>query len=302
VALYIVAMRSLGLPPLPSSVMMKSEVSAATIDRSFAASILQALGEIPAATFHTRGLIIWGGLVLSGIALIHPENRSKRVFFVVVAMAALGHMVAGKWDWFDRYEIYVLCFTLASVLVLWRPILSAPNAASAKHIATLAGLITVAMVYLPALILTPSAAQNIHDQQYQMHRFSTEYFPETVAVNDLGWPSYQNEAYVLDLWGLGSETARKHWAQEGLQTGWVRDLMREHNAVYAMLYPSMFEAALDPSWCKMAELTTIRISSYEGRVGFYLIDPNQEQNMRAALMAFAPTLPDTASLATFECP
>jgi hypothetical protein len=34
-----------------------------------------------------------------------------------------------------------------------------------------------------------------------VHRFAVEY-SEPVAVIDLGWVTYRNDEYVLDLWGL----------------------------------------------------------------------------------------------------
>ncbi len=300
--IYVFTVTQLGLPPLPSSVMMKSEVSASTVDASFLSGLFAALAEVPNTTFHVRGYLVWGGFIAILAALALPANRGKRVFGIVVLVAILGHMIAGKWDWFSRYEIYLMAMTLGAALVVWHPILAQPAMASIKQLVVLSVATGMGLVYLPPLVRTPAAAQNIHDQQYQMHRFATEYFPETVAVNDLGWVSFRNDNYVLDLWGLGSETARQNWANHGLEAGWVHDMVSSHNATYAMLYPGLFETALDPSWCKMAELETIQVSSFEPTVGFYLTDPTRADDMRAALSEFAATVPGSAMLNLFDCP
>ena len=78
--------------------------------------------------------------------------------------------------------------------------------------------------YLLVTTQTPAAALSIHEQQHQMHRFATRYFPHPVAVNDLGWVAYDNDQRVLDLWGLGSEAARRLTRQSGRTTDTLRQL------------------------------------------------------------------------------
>ena len=63
--------------------------------------------------------------------------------------------------------------------------------------------------YVAAALVTPFAARNIYEQQYQMGRFAREIYNRPVAVNDLGLVAYKNTNFVLDLWGLGSEEVRK---------------------------------------------------------------------------------------------
>ncbi|MDX1696293.1 MAG: hypothetical protein R3208_21185, partial [Ketobacteraceae bacterium] len=57
--------------------------------------------------------------------------------------------------------------------------------------------------YVVNLVTVPIASNNIYQQQYQMHRFAVEYYNKPLAVNDLGYVSYNNDNYVLDLWGAG---------------------------------------------------------------------------------------------------
>ena len=73
-----------------------------------------------------------------------------------------------------------------------------------------------------------------------------------VAVNDLGWVSFRNDAYVLALWGLGSEEARK--ARSADKPGWMAKLATDKNVGLAMVYPGWFEGDLPPEWTAMGEI------------------------------------------------
>ena len=69
-----------------------------------------------------------------------------------------------------------------------------------------------------------------------------------IAVNDLGWVSFRNDAYVLDLWGLGSEEARKARAETA--PGWVGRLVTAYGVEAAIIYPDWF-ADLPPEWVRL---------------------------------------------------
>jgi hypothetical protein len=137
---------------------------------------------------------------------------------------------------------------------------------------------------------------NIYEQQYQMHRFAVEFFPQNVAVNDIGWVSYRNGRYVLDLWGLGSEEARQGARSNGRTTAFLRDITERNAVVYAMIYDSLFPGSTPPEWCRIAELETSQVSAASGTVTFYLIDPSKEAEMARALQRFSSSLPTGARL------
>ena len=128
----------------------------------------------------------------------------------VRALLAGGLQLAiGQFNWFHRYEVYAVAFTvlvastaLAETTRLWRGVI-------------VAGLLAVGFPYAQALWQTPDAASNVYQQQYQMHRFVADFYRKPVAVNDLGWVSYRRPAgvRVLDLWGLASPEASRAAAQ-----------------------------------------------------------------------------------------
>src|SRR5262249_29726849 len=136
--------------------------------------------------------------------------RNETVFAGVVAGALLAHVLFGAWDGLTRYEPYVLAIGAAGSLVLWRRHLAAWLARGPAAVALcLAALLLVGQRSVLAEALTPASSRAIYEQNYQMHRFVADFYRRPVGVNDIGWVSYRNPNYVLDLWGLGSETARR---------------------------------------------------------------------------------------------
>ena len=135
-----------------------------------------------------------------------------------------------------------------------------------------------------------------------MHRFATEYFPHTVAVNDLGYVAYGNDNHVLDLWGLGSEEARlASTAQGGRTPAFLQTMTQEYDAKFAMIYVDWYDSGVPAEWCHIATLNTVKVSAALANVQIYLVDRGLEAEMNAALDAFAPTLPAPDTLDRFAC-
>lgn len=302
---YFRVMTGLGLPPLPSSVMVKSGLSSAVVDGSDAGFLLGILERLREAIRHGRGAL----LALAAAAFLfalaaRTGGEEKRLAVAFVAVAAIGaHIVAGHYGWFSRYEIYIVALALIAAAFLFGPWLRAgwdrPAFGYAGLVATLA---IVATPYAWTTWQTPLASANIYVQQYQMHRFATEFLPRPVALNDLGYVSFRNPIYVLDLWGLGSEDARKRRADPDFGPDDIRALASERDIAYAMVYDDWLGEAIPEEWCRIAELQTIAISAGSGRVAFYAVDPDIEGEMRVQLRAFAATLPDGAKLSLSDCP
>jgi hypothetical protein len=148
-----------------------------------------------------------------------------------------------------------------------------------------------AFPYWHALYTLPVASNNIYEQQYQMHRFATEYVRGPVAVNDVGWVSYKNPAYVLDLWGIASRRALR--ARQAAKSGeWMEQQTRETGAQVAMIYDSWFPRR-PPSWTVLAHLNLSRkvVSAGKRTVTFYATDPSAQSRMLSLLHEFSRTLP-----------
>jgi hypothetical protein len=152
-------------------------------------------------------------------------------------------------------------------------------------------LLAVATLQALAVVQSPRAAQNIWDQQYQMHRFVADYWAQDVAVNDLGWVSYRinPRIYVLDLYGLASNEALR---QKPKDAPWLEAMVRRHGIRFAMIYPSWFEG-VPASWECIAELRLSgpRVTPAYDTVNFYATEPSAAAELRTKLAAFAGTVP-----------
>lgn len=300
---YGTLMQGFGLPLLPSSVLAKSEAAAAASDSGMLAILQSMLVNAYLALGNRWGVLFALFAIFALAALVgrsDPGRAWEKPVLAAAGFALAAHVGLGQYGWFSRYEVYGIAI-LITAAIFWfrRPVAGFGDTGSLVALA--GGLLILAAPYLQTIALTPQASRNIYQQQYQMHRFATGFFAHPVAVNDLGWVAYKNDAYVLDLWGLGSEEARRLRRREGRTVAMLRQLTEGRGVAYAMLYDAWFPEAIPAEWCRIAELRTSKISAASGEVAFYLIDRSREAEMRAALARFAPTLPGGARLVTEPC-
>lgn len=156
------------------------------------------------------------------------------------------HFAVGKFGWFARFG------------------------AVRVGVAEAIGLVSSSVLYLRSLFVSPLGSNNVFEQQFQMHRLLRDHYPVPVAVNDLGWVSYRNDQYVLDLWGLGSQTALEARLQHPESTAWMQELAREHQVKLVMVYDAWSKSL--PSWERVGELSLgkMRITPAHRDVAFYL--------------------------------
>lgn len=296
---YGVYMSSMGLPLLPSSVMIKSAVSSSVYDSKLMEAGVRLFGNLVENLSKVLNIVL---LALCAFMLWCASKAGfrYRVTVLAVCFSVLGHIVLGSDGAMYRYEIYLIAICIFALPLCFESLPRSDD--TLKNIRILFLVICIFSVsFLKATIVTPKASQNIHDQQYQMHIFATQYFPESVAVNDLGWVAYRNNLHVLDIFGLGSEQARKFNQADGIIAANMATLVSDHNTTYAMVYDEVYGEAIPEGWCRIAELHTIQVTSSEGMVAFYLVDRSKEDRMRDALARFAPTLPRQASITTLAC-
>jgi hypothetical protein len=301
---WAVLMQRLGLPFLPSSVLSKSAV-AASAQGGASVGIVAAMRHNIGDSLNNRFGIIFTLAICALVATAQDrEGRwrsivsTDRLLAGVMVLALGAHLVAGRYGWFNRYEVYAVAIMVVGGVYLLRPVFLrlSDKGYVAARIGLLAALASFVEPYAWAVWQTPRASRNIYEQQYQMHRFATEFFPRRVAVNDLGWVSYDNDAFVLDLWGLGSETVRKLRAAGQINADVIMDLINKADVDFAMIYESWFEGAIPDSWCLMAILKGEAVTASSGEVLFYATRASAVANMRDALDRFAPTLPARVTL------
>ena len=131
-----------------------------------------------------------------------------------------------------------------------------------------------------------------------MHLFTTQLWQKPVAVNDLGWVAYNNDHYVLDLWGLANYQALE--MRKNNEPNFLNTLAKQHDVDLAMIYAEWFSPELLKNWTLVGELhfpdNLRRMTSAERQVQFYATNPTAIQEIREKLDVFAQTLPAGAKI------
>jgi hypothetical protein len=286
----------LGLDPFPVSVRAKTGVTD--------------LGPLPALFANLKATLTgdrgtWllaGALALAGCVLLLRESR-RRILAGAALLALPLHFAAGKYDGYSRYELYIWVFTFSVLLCLAGPVLA--SAALGRRKAGVAlllamGVGTVCFRYVGILVTTPLAANNVYQQQFQMHRFAVDYYRKPVAVNDLGYVAYANTRYVLDLGGLASPEAlrfREMDPDAAGKTRWMNDLAAAKGVEFAMIFQSWFEEDIPASWVKVGTLTMSgpRVAPPSREVAFFATNPRAASEASAKLREFRKSLPPGAA-------
>jgi hypothetical protein len=292
-ATYFARMASLGLPLLPSSVLLKSRI----VENSYEgtgvfASILHNLG----ASFDdpTGFRLMLLGVALACAMVVLRSDRSALIVCATVLAAIGAHLGFGQYGWFYRYEVYIVA--LAVLTLFWavarmRALLSVPQWTAATVISVgLAGLASVS--YASAALETPFASRGVYEQHYQLGRFAQQLYGRPIAVNDLGLVAWRNSNFVLDLWGLGSERVRKAKRAGRYGPDEMAALADEYHVGVAMIYDSWFAQGVPASWKKVAILHTIPVTGARGDVAFYITPAAEPEAVASALKAFASALPE----------
>ena len=301
-----------GLPLMPSSVMVKSyllynfNVTNLSqflqfiwiLTRDILDKVLKVLCDpcrYPLTWEHYFTFTIF--FLLTLMPLVRGESARYRYLWLVVVLVLYMHLLGGWYGTLGRYEAYAV----TAMVIGLGSALSSILPRVGRQIAFMGIFFMCSEIYVPTISLAPSASTTIYVQQYQMHRFATEFFPYPVALNDLGWMSYGNKAYILDLAGLASDTIRVirqrgKWTPES-----IRDLALQKGIVYAMIYRSWMPS-IPSEWCLVGVLKTFSTVAGDDKVSIYLINPAYRQQMEAALDKWEKTLPMGARLYRFNCP
>ena len=290
---YSLFLHDLGLSLLPTSVLAKTSLSGA-----WWSLLPQRLFRM---VLNPRGLLL--SLCFVGFAgFLLADRRSGPRRYAAWGATMIGlHALFGRFGWFYRYEVYVWAAALVALLLLYHDSIESfvrrAGTTASVSVLVMLGMVTGAH-YTKALLDTPQASHEIYLQQYQMHRFLTEHYRAPVAVNDLGWTSYRNDHYVLDLTGLAN--LRSLRLRRNGATEWRRNAVRPYadSVQAALLYANPGRRDLPPEWTPVAALkfewTPVAVA--HNSVFFYAMDPSAATDLRRALRAFRPTLPPDATL------
>ncbi len=267
-SLYLV---SLGLNPLPASVMAKSSVVSGTSGPFI--NMISSLG-----TF--RGMAQFLLFILLLVCVFRERGR-RRLLAGTAALSVLMHLSAGRFGWFHRYGVYMwvwsalLCFELCSIRLsrfkAWVLIL----------------FLLLSGNYLSGYTKIALASSNIYRQQFQMRRFVHNILNEPVAVNDLGLVCFGYDHYVLDLWGLATPEA----LEGSLDPLWVDSAAAASGVDFAIVYRDELPGI--QHWTQVAsmELDPPLVVCAQGGVDFLAApwaDPDRLFNLLCDFNCFLP--------------
>ncbi len=242
--LFSLFLHHLGLPWVPTSVLVKSRMTGTHgLPQRGALLVYDNLYDTFSDPHRTLLTILFVTLAF----LAWKEQERVRRFALAGAAAAGGlHLLIGRFHWFYRYEVYIAFF---SALVVLQVVQERPRGLLGWYVL---GLFACAALYLQAFREVPLSANQVFRQQYQMHRFVTDFYEGNIAVNDLGLVSYRHDPrmYVLDLWGLASVEAAR---QRDRSTAWMGATVHAHHVGVVMIYPHWFRPP-PAAWTPLGEL------------------------------------------------
>lgn len=310
---------SLKLPPLPSSVLVKSQVVVTGMSGTKMGVIGSMLRNARSMSKDPVGLL----LLLIGIAAAivcisefpaKPWHWTPRGLMSLVLVAMVGgHAAAGSFGWFNRYEDYLIVGTaLICIYLKQETIRSALLNRKRRLLWVSAGAVALLLItsrYVTGYFSVPGNTHQLYEQNFQMHRFVNDFYRGPVAVYDIGLIAYHNPNYFLDLGGLSSEKARSI-----LSDAVLSDVNSSDMDPYGPLVSSsgvkvviLTEGPADPdptvpvSWKKVALLPISRQQMVlDPRVLFYTTDTPSAKELQPELQAFSKSLPAGMKLTIYD--
>jgi hypothetical protein len=231
-------------------------------------------------------------LIAAPIALTFKRPDWRLASWLCIAISL--HLLVGKYGWFSRYEIYIVVTAAAGLCYLLREPLRHVLQTKPVPLIVFTFVLGLAVLFPGYILLTPqvvTATNNIYQQHYHVHRFLDEYYPYPVAVQDLGWPAYRNEQYVLDLGGLASlpmiNAYREQYGED-----WLEPLTRDNQTELLLLYEVTPRHFISEEWERVAELTLSRkkVTPFDETVVFYATNAATAEMLRPRLQSFQATL------------
>ncbi len=297
---------------LPNSVLVKSEAA-----QFSAGGLLHAFGNILAErlAFSKSGVAL---LTVQRLLLILPltflvflkyssVNRSFRFLLLALTGASFLQVTLADTGKFYRYEGYLVFCSLAVIsLLVYR---YGKDFFSVQTLLVKALVLVISFFLFLPLVLRAITANaklsragiNIYEQQYQMSRFlSSQYNNSIVAANDIGAIAYFTNSGIVDLWGLGDvDIARSkkggYWTSQFLDS-----VSRKKGASIAIVYDSWIDQSLPKEWKKAGEWKiSNNVVCGDDHVSFYAIDSAGLTTLKNRLQLFQPSLPATVSV-TYE--
>ncbi len=294
-AAYEGLMIHLGLPMLPSSVLVKLCYDIVPAGKALS---LRYIGGHDLIVYDLKrsfeaglGKIYLGFLLyLIVMAFRQRKDPRRKYVYVPVICAIMAQLVCEKSEGLmARYAVYVIEMTFLTMCYS----LSAMPALSARARRLLLLCLALPAVYLNVLaaFVTPAGAHAIYGQHYQMHRFVNDYYRGPVASSELGLLGYHNRNYVLDLWGLGSMDVYRLRSARAFNAAALDGLVKKHKVHLVMIFRRWFRHNTPQDW-RLIGVLHVRKDIYgTPDMAFYATPGADRRRIVQDLRKFEPTLP-----------
>jgi hypothetical protein len=290
---------------LPASVLLKTN--------SLHTSLFSISKFVNTITTYFGGLYFSISVFLLGYYFFNYKKNVYGVLGFGCAFVMLLHLTIGftqsvgdfstDQSYFFRYEMYQWTFALLTLAIIGKRMIQ--KLAQYSPILFILFFASAEMYFCARtnnIVLTiPTASNNIYEQQYQNHRLVSELYKKSVAVNDIGYVSFQNDSYVLDLWGLASKEIWKLRISNPLKTEWMDSVVTLKGIELAIIYDVWFPF-VPHAWTKIAELTLTKkqITASENVVAYYATQKETVDDVKRTLRAFQKILPDSSMLMIYD--
>lgn len=247
IAAFSIYLNYLGLGLLPTSILIKSGAMA----DSFASLLFSKISGNFTGSFTFTILYM-----LALFAFIRFKGTPNRLLIVSLLASMTLHLVFGRTGWFFRYEMYIIAYSALILVFVFKDdikmFLSKYPLYSTVFFVIGASFINFGVIY--STVMSPFGSNNIYRQQHLLGEIAKS-FNKPVAVNDLGLVSFNNNNYVLDLYGLASKKAMIARIDSDAET--FHNLAVEHDVGLVMIYDEWFKK-LPKEWKKVAILVEDR--------------------------------------------
>jgi hypothetical protein len=243
------------------------------------------------------------------------QPNYRQALLLITSVSILCQIIL-KIGWFYRYHSYLITlalFAIANALTAQRPFgkTEAPTLFTATRykknivrsllIPALSFVLAapLAIHAVASLVRTPLATQNTYEQEYLPAKFLERYYKgKTIAATDIGAIAYYSNAYVVDLWGLGTLEPAQLKRADRYGKAEISHITQEKGVSVAVLYDAWLEeyGGAPNEWEKAGQWTVTQniFASLKGNtLGFYAVRPQEFENLIRNLRTFSSALPPT---------
>lgn len=236
-------------------------------------------------------------------------RRDAFIYFFILILSLVFHLIFAKFGWFYRYETYLILMGMVLIFFISKRYVIKINPFKSRIYnfinKTLLNLLLILIIYnfiereYFSLRLLPQASKNIYQQQFQMAKFISKYFNNyTIALNDIGAVCYYADVRCIDLFGLANLDVLNAKRSKIYNTSFIEKLVNKENVKLAIIYDTWFQGKISPpeSWIKIGEWKIYEnVICGSDVVSFYIVDKFFFEDINKKFRSYSKNLPDGIS-------